>query len=81
MRPETCSAKCEKCGTNLWSRRRGEWTLANRIIKMTKGGSLAAKCPECGDLVGLPFLHLRPPESPKPTRRRLVIRVDTDPKA
>ena len=69
--PSTLSAACPKCGHELWSRRRGEWTLQNRILKLTAGG-LAAKCPDCGADVPVPFLTI---STPTGAPRRLVVKV------
>jgi hypothetical protein len=64
------------CGAQLWRRRSGEWTLQNRIIKLTPGG-LVAKCPQCREDVPIPWLRIVPTEAPPSSRRRLVIKPST----
>ena len=55
------SAKCPGCGAELWKRRGGEYTLANRILKLGTDGGIVAKCPDCRTEVPVPFLTLEPP--------------------
>lgn len=70
--PDEVSARCPNpyCREELWSLRRGEWTLRNRIVKLV-GDQLVALCDECGTSVPLPWLGLMfppaPPAAPTPT--------------
>lgn len=66
---------CE-CGAELWKRRGGDWTLANRVLKLVDGG-LVAKCPECRRDVPVPFLTVAPEAVAEPARvpPRLVVRT------
>jgi predicted RNA-binding Zn-ribbon protein involved in translation (DUF1610 family) len=70
--PDELRADCPGCGEKLWRQRKGDWTLANRIIKLAKG-CVVAKCPKCGDEVDVPFLQVA---SPIRAHRRLVVNVD-----
>ena len=74
--PDKLRADCDKCGERLWRMRRGEWSLANRIVKLAKGG-LVAKCPGCGNEVRVPFLQfVEPVELPVREGGRLVVHID-----
>lgn len=73
--PSTLQATC-RCGTELWAERAGEWTLAQRIVKLTDVG-IVALCPKCREEVPVPWLHVAPAEVPTPTRRRMVMRSPT----
>jgi endogenous inhibitor of DNA gyrase (YacG/DUF329 family) len=75
MEPERCKADCPSCGEALWRQRQGEWTLANRIVRLTPDGDLAAKCPRCAEDVLLNFIVMAEPKRP---RRRLVVRTALD---
>lgn len=70
---------CPGCGKDLWAVRHGEWTLANRVIKVVDGG-LVAVCPTCPTEVPIPFLSLRAQPEPirkaRPAGVRMVVRVD-----
>lgn len=81
--PGSLRCSCPDCGTDLWDRRAGEWTLANRIMKVGDDGAVSARCPKgCGD-VAVPFMQVvTPPDPPKEVpvrkgRRRLVVRRST----
>lgn len=67
--PALASARC-KCGAQLWKKRRGEWTLANRTVALRDDAGLVAVCPECREDVPLSFLRLHTPN------RRMVAKVD-----
>lgn len=74
------SATCTRCGDRLWKQRRGDWTLAQRILKVV-GGGIVAICPECGSDVPVPWLRVAgdaaPVGVPASNRaRRYVVRVD-----
>lgn len=75
--PARISVVCPRCGTKLWAKRAGEWTLANRIIKLLDTGVLAARCPtkDCAEEVPLP-MQIQPTavavEAPVVRRRRLI---------
>lgn len=56
--PSSLSARCT-CGTDLWAVRDGQWTLASRVVRLRANLALEARCPECRELVALPFLELR----------------------
>lgn len=71
--PANLTATCS-CGTELWAERAGEWTLAQRILKLTPTG-LVAKCPECRADVPIPWLQLRPTALAAPPRRRMVMKL------
>lgn len=71
---EQVTAECP-CGHELWKRRAGEWTLANRVLKLREDGQLWAKCPKCRRDVVVPWLRIEPPP---PVSRRLVVRLDLD---
>jgi hypothetical protein len=88
--PATFRATCSGCGYKLWDRRKGEWTLVARVLRLTAARELEAKCPECRADVPIGFLQIRPPDSiPAPaggapgvrTGTRLVIRVDSIPRS
>jgi len=68
------TAACQ-CGYELWKQRRGEWTLANRVVKLRGDGMLYAKCPDCRRDVVVPWLRI---EAPPAVTRRLVVRLDLD---
>jgi predicted RNA-binding Zn-ribbon protein involved in translation (DUF1610 family) len=84
--------RCPSCGADLWTRRKGEWTLANRILKLDEEGrQFVARCPECATNVPLDLARLAsiletlPPPAKKQTApssrvpgtgTRLVVRVD-----
>lgn len=57
--PATLSARCS-CGTDLWAVRDGQWTLTSRVVRLTGEGQLEARCPDCRELVALPWLSLQP---------------------
>mgnify|MGYP001473536654 CR=1 FL=1 len=84
--PGDLTCVCPRCRTELWAQRKGQWTLANRILKMGDDGVMLARCPECASDVPVPFLIIAPQNAePTPTPRpsvpgvtgvRMVVRVD-----
>lgn len=89
--PSSLSCRCPSCGTQLWAQRKGQWTLANRILKYD-GAQFLARCPDCASDVPVPFLLLptadtdeTPPQEQAQTRPisgggpvKLVVRVDKE---
>lgn len=69
--PEQVQAPC-RCGKQLWKIRRGQYTLANRVLKLDDDGFLYAKCPDCAADVMVPWLQIKA----APSSHRLVIRPD-----
>lgn len=76
--PASHRAQCT-CGYKLWDRRRGEWSLVARVLKLRDDGSFEAKCPECRADVPIGFLTLRGSET-NSTAPRFVVRVDSIPR-
>jgi RNase P subunit RPR2 len=76
INPEILTAKCPKCRTALWARRKGEWTLRNRIIKLVDG-KIVALCDDCGSPVSVDWLAIAPIEQAPPMSPavRLVARL------
>jgi hypothetical protein len=68
--PTALTCRCQRCGHNLWSERKGEWTLQNRILKLTPSGGIAARCPKCAADVSVAFLRLAEPRRPRMFVRR-----------
>lgn len=73
---EGLSVKCPRCGKELWKKRAGQWTLDNRIVKLSATGAFQAKCPDCREDVPVPFLMIDP-TAPRPATPgvRMVVRV------
>ena len=84
--PAAVEVKCHTCDKSLWKKRRGEWTLANRIIKVGSDGRVVALCPGgCGADIEVPLLSSAPLKEPAAAtpkaRRRVIVRrvVDNPP--
>ena len=60
MALDQLSAPCPHCGSDLWARRAGEWTLKQRIVKVDDEGGVRAKC-DCGHEVSIPWLTVSAP--------------------
>lgn len=71
--------ECPGCGKGLLARRRGEWTIANRIVVLREDGVYVV-CPTCPEQIRVPFLISVQPSGPKPQvpGRRIVVRVGRD---
>ncbi len=66
--PTPSELRCDcPCGAKLWKLRKGEWTLANRILKLGPDNALQAVCPECRTPVPIPWLTLSGPTAVAPT--------------
>jgi hypothetical protein len=65
-------APCPGCGEATFRRRRGEWTLASRILKVAEDGSVTGVCVRCGEPVPVPFLRVVEPERTR--RLRAIVR-------
>mgnify|MGYP001558146654 CR=1 FL=1 len=84
--PTDLSARCPGCGCELFRVRGGEWTLANKIVRVDADGKVSARCPTqgCGADVPVPFLAATSPPEPvaaPPAARgrvgvRRVVRLD-----
>jgi hypothetical protein len=53
-------AACPGCGEAAFRRRRGEWTLATRILKFDEQtGAITGVCVRCGEPFAVPFLSVQ----------------------
>ena len=66
------SATCPGCGEAMYRRRRGEWTLACRILRFADDGAVTAKCDRCGGDAPVTFLRVEP-SGADPKRTRVLV--------
>lgn len=79
--------RCHACRDEIVSRRRGEWTVRAKILKLNDGGEVVAKCSRCGSETPLHALSWTDPSpesegmekaDPTPRRRRVAVRRSLD---